>query len=467
MAGKRTRAAAYLMTLALCAAFLWPVKADANSAQRYWYGMDSYGAIVVGEDCPVTVAGERLTLNVPDFPQYYYDTAEELASYKSAVTAEYTFENPSELDAVMTVVFPFGTMPDYASIWDSTMKDVPYDNYSITADGEELQKKLRHTFTDSGYSGHDTDVDSRIASLMDEKKSDGPLRPDAPVRIIYYDYENIALNKGTLSDNYFVETSISGLNREKTAIICRYVNYNGEDIEGIIDEGGQIQLIVVGEPLEKTPVFEVYKDWKSLVPIGTLSATPAKIPDWGEAEPDMKTFDDFMMWRYDEDGAISETDYYNICFDYMMNYSSDSRILDAVAPDLYYNYYNILCWYEYELTVPAKGRVVNSVTAPLYPTIDGSWDPDKYMYTYLLSPATKWADFGTFEAEILTPYYISGSTLDFEKTATGYRYTSDGLPDGELEFILCASEHPKAERRYGCLTSCALLAAYTCSSCLS
>lgn len=82
-------------------------------------------------------------------------------------------------------------------------------------------------------------------------------------------------------------------------------------------------------------------------------------------------------------------------------------------------------------------------TAPIYPEINGSYNPAIYTYTYLLSPASTWASFGELEIIINTPFYITENSLDgFTKTETGYTLKRNGLPEGELEFVLCSSENP-------------------------
>ena len=103
-------------------------------------------------------------------------------------------------------------------------------------------------------------------------------------------------------------------------------------------------------------------------------------------------------------------------------------------------------WYEYEITLEPGQRIVNSVTAPIYPSIDLDYDPDIYGYTYLLSPAKTWKSFGKLDIVVNTPYYITESSLDgFEKTETGYKANFDGLPNGELNFVLSTAENPEPE----------------------
>lgn len=87
--------------------------------------------------------------------------------------------------------------------------------------------------------------------------------------------------------------------------------------------------------------------------------------------------------------------------------------------------------------------MVNTVTAPLYPDIHKGWDPAIYTYQYLLSPAKGWADFGSLDIVVKTPYYMTQCNLDgFEKTAEGYTLHLEGLPDKELEFVLCYEQDP-------------------------
>ena len=66
---KRTFAV-LLTVLMLATSFVVP--AYANSAQTHWRGVDSTGAVVVGEDCPIEVTKEVLTFDISEFPDNYY-----------------------------------------------------------------------------------------------------------------------------------------------------------------------------------------------------------------------------------------------------------------------------------------------------------------------------------------------------------------------------------------------------------
>ena len=101
-------------------------------------------------------------------------------------------------------------------------------------------------------------------------------------------------------------------------------------------------------------------------------------------------------------------------------------------------------WYEYTLTLEPGQTLKNAVTAPLYPAIDAGYTPSLYAYTYLLSPAKTWAQFGELEVVVKTPYYMTECGIDgFTKTDGRYALTLPGLPEGELTFTLSESENPQ------------------------
>ena len=72
----------------------------------------------------------------------------------------------------------------------------------------------------------------------------------------------------------------------------------------------------------------------------------------------------------------------------------------------------------------------------MYPEISAWNRPITYEYTYLLSPASNWASFGTLDIVINTPYEMVSSNLgEFTKTDSGYRLVRDGLPTKNGEVV--------------------------------
>ncbi len=153
------------------------------------------------------------------------------------------------------------------------------------------------------------------------------------------------------------------------------------------------------------------------------------------------TFKELALSGYSkEDCEISETDWYNAYVRMLCkNEWNDSGIVrNKNASELSRQ---LMRWYEYMITLTPGQSIVNKVEVPMYPVIDAGYEPTVYGYTYLLSPAKTWKAFGDLEIVINTPYYlIDGKNSSFEKTASGYKMTLDGLPDGELRFKLSTEE---------------------------
>ena len=98
------------------------------------------------------------------------------------------------------------------------------------------------------------------------------------------------------------------------------------------------------------------------------------------------------------------------------------------------------CWYEYELTVPANGTLVHTVSQPVFPDMLG--EPcTLWAFEYGLSTDTCWADFGSLTIHIDTDYILESSSFTFTKREGGYTYTHDGLPMGDLSFTLAETEN--------------------------
>ncbi len=107
-------------------------------------------------------------------------------------------------------------------------------------------------------------------------------------------------------------------------------------------------------------------------------------------------------------------------------------------------------WFAYEITLEPGQRIVNTVTAPIYPSVYTNYEPQKYEYYYHPAPDYPWSHFGTMEVVINTPFHLLSdhSFEKVEKTETGYKASvyQDRLnnhPAEYLHFELCASENPE------------------------
>lgn len=444
---KSVKAFCILMT-AVVMLPLFGFAASGNSAQTQWTGTTASGVTVVEEDCPLVVERELLTFDVSAFPsKEYYEDGERAgaaaAAYaaKAKVTAEYTFFNPALYDVTATLAFPFGKMPDY------------YDGangvggaWGASIDGEAAATRLRHTYAGDRYRN---DVD--LPRLVNGYKTDPFFTPDLPVTFFSYVYVSdkqdgwdevgytVYKDPGTrfscpwnsiddLGDRYAFSAALYARSSDRTLDFVFF----GKAPEGIDFEG----------------LHE-----------GEMRRLPEKTR--------MLTLRELAFENYDPTCGVPDSDWYNAFVDGLLEDEKRDPCRYGVERDLRSE---LLSWYEYEMTVPAGGRVVNSVTAPLFPTIDGDYDPPVFSYEYLLSPAATWADFGELEVVLNTPFYridgnfgalsAAGEPAVVKKTEGGFSCTYKGLPKGELTFRLSSDPSPRDVSRANFVKTVLLLALY-------
>ncbi len=447
-----------IICLFICTLFistLLPITANANSAQTQWRGVDSTGAMTVGENCPIEVTKEVLTFDISEFPANYYREKEDYLAYTGKVSAEYTFYNPTDLTVTATLAFPFGKRPDYASIYDeesqSYITNVDTEKYDITVNGEAVEKNIRYTLE----SDLQFDLENDLPKLRDNYVSDSFFSPDMTVtKYTYivggenkegqidetkYRAANAAFDWDGGDGNtkiYFPDQSGFHLQKDGDARLTSWA-----------ENGDVLTVYAIGQPLSTPLVWKCYedggvKDREEIDGIVSLTNT------------ETMTLEDLALENWRESTGVTKVDWYNAvidAFNYDIKGNSEYNyislnIVSSLSTEVFMG--ALMRWYEYEITIAPKESIVNRVTAPIYPAIDMSYDPDIYSYTYLLSPASTWASFGEIEIIVNTPYYITDNTIDgFVKTDNGYTYRQNGLPSGELEFTLCTSENPIAPQR--------------------
>lgn len=413
-------------TLTMCAiSFDIPHVAHANSAQHRFRGVDAMGTVMRGES-PIVVEHEQLTFDLATFPSV--GKADEFASYDGKVTAEYTFYNPSEYTVTATLLFPFGRLPEYYFGWDYLPDDT--DRYDITVNGERVEKHIRYTLC----MYDEFNVNEQLSSIGDDYADDDFFSPDMPVT--RYDF------------------TMSGVDVEKYHAACASFSYAVDGRKLVfpgnmgmkqeigtcttgtwIDkaDGEQKTVYVIGAPFDEFPKWTFYKtgEWNDNDVIDgnvTLNST------------ETFTLEEFVLADRDEASPISKTDWYNAAVA-LLNLEGQPAYTSCFK-DVFDSM--LIRWYEYDITIQPDERLVNTVTAPIYPLINSDYDPPKYEYTYLLSPASTWKSFGSINIVINTPAYLLESTPEgFTQTDGGYTLSLDGLPDSELTFTLCASTDPQ------------------------
>ena len=418
--GVTISAALALCMISAAGTFLAPaLTASANSAPAYWWGATGTGVFVTDENCPVEVMKEKLTLKIPHLPEAHYSTRQEFEEYRASVTAEYTFYNPEDYEIEMELAFPFGTRPEYLYKGDEAGYFDDAARYQITADGDAIEREVRYTYQPYAYS---FDAGS-MYDLRNEKVSDGFYKPE--INMQEYSF-SVTPDEET---EFLIAVELA-YNPVKTRILCN------RSRDWLL-KNGNLWLVFSYRENAKLPSFHALGDAPHVLQTKAIETKSLREEEWKEVrvktikveEGASTTFGAHVEdVRLENFSQVSEVDYYNCVVDSLETQGVTSvgfvSASCTLVPDA------LMRWYTYKLAIPAQSTLVNCVTAPLYPTINGR----RCEYRYLLSPALRWADFDELEIYINTPYEISDASLDFQKTADGYYMRRKGLPLGELTF---------------------------------
>lgn len=392
--------------------------ADANSVQRYFEGIDSSGAIVTMENCPIVVDKEDLDFYV----EYTDDTPSRDDIYYAArfgyVTATYTFRNPSENTINMDVVFPYGYAPKNDKIVEKEC--------SVKVDGEDVAWKKRYTLKE--YYRFNAVDDMQL--IKDGFDQDEYFYTDKKVyKYVYSVNDNV---NGRKLEFQFASSS-------DRKIVTDYYSYSGSSTLYVDTVGKQeLTFYVIGEDLDLAACEETVINEQKGGHLTLVSRTE-------------QTFGDELAFiNRPKDSDISDVDWYNALsskFDYVRNVTVFSpQYLTVLGIDGYNGGYELFRWCQYTLSIAPGQSVVNAVTVPLFPSVDVHYDPDVYEFTYYLSPATTWAGFKDLTVNIHTNgYVLKYKDKGFEKVDGKYTYHTDTLPSGELTFKVCKEEKPTTQ----------------------
>lgn len=392
--------------------------ADANSAQRYFEGIDSTGALVTMENCPIVVEKEDLDFYIeysddaPSRDDIYY------AARFGYVTATYTFRNPSENTINMDVVFPYGYAPKNDKILEKEC--------SVKVDGEDVAWKKRYTLKE--YYRFNAVDDMQL--IKDGFDQDEYFYTDKKVyKYVYSVNDNV---NGRKLEFQFASSS-------DRKIVTDYYSYSGSSTLYVDTVGKQeLTFYVIGEDLDLAACEETVINEQKGGHLTLVSRTE-------------QTFGDELAFiNRPKDSDISDVDWYNALsskFDYVRNVTVFSpQYLTVLGIDGYNGGYELFRWCQYTLSIAPGQSVVNAVTVPLFPSVDVHYDPDVYEFTYYLSPATTWAGFKDLTVNIHTNgYVLKYQDKGFEKVDGKYTYHTDTLPSGELTFKICKEEKPTTQ----------------------
>ena len=447
---KKTGAACVLAVLFIAGTMGATGQITAHAERHLWAGTIGAGPIPIGEECPVKVEHEQLTLNIPALPQYSYSSQEEFEQYSASVTAEYTFYNPTDTDVEMSLAVPLGVVPDYAYAGHVAAQAgrAYFDDaarYSVTAEGETVKCKLRHTNRQKSFAADD------VYSISDEKREHELFAPELPTTRYTY---KVNFPRGATRG---LPELVFNFDAARTRMLCWLSRTATLDDDGNVHlyvnldkESPMIDITVVGDTPELLSIT-VREDISGV--FDERNDTIIKGATVRELSKEEMTFGEYVEAARLE--GVSEVDFYNCYMDWLSE-SADKwsfgrlGIYDTVPERMTLN--GFMRWYTYSLKIPAGERLTNTVTVPLYPEID----EQRCRYEYLLAPAQRWKNFGTLDIIINTDLEILNPSLDFTKTEGGYSLHIERLPQCELSFSI-AGEYEYPRRRRGGLSGGVLL----------
>lgn len=402
----------FIAIITIATVLVFPERvADANSVQRYFEGIDSSGAIVTMENCPVVVDKEDL-----DFYIYYQDKSNSQGQYEQfgSVCATYTFRNPSENTINMDVVFPYGYKDENKS---------DKDDCSVSVDGAQIAWRTRYTHIDY----YPFDIERDLSSLSDDFVQDSFFATTQKV----YKY------------TYSVSDTAQGLdltfeydrNWERKVVCDFHSQREGNKQQIVMSTAGKSQLVfyVVGEDLDIAAC--------DVTVIGGQKGGHLSLVSRQE-----QTFGDELAYVNRPAGSdVLDIDWYNALANTLKSLRDRTVINPLEFVISRYPEFSLFRWCQYTLSIAPGQTVVNSVTVPLFPARNERYIPAVYEFIYYLSPATTWAGFKDLTVNIHTDgYLLNYAKKGFAKTDGGYTYHSDKLPDGELTFKICSEETQKS-----------------------
>lgn len=429
----KTKALIATITLILMMPFLIVPASALTIPNYYWPGSPtSDGVLLEGEN--IIMEKQTVRFDIVDLPSHDDDI--KIYGYKSRVNVEYNFYNPTDSDAVIRMAFPVGRAPHYDYI---KPDGFDADKYTVTVNGETVDAALRCGY-DPEYEYNPTED---VKYILNEYLDDGVVSPD--MKVTKYTFKSMDIEKSYAYAAFDV-------NEDELSGSCIYVDpyTNGWTLKDgstrinfYVSSGKVITLYVFGEDLSDMPEWKFYKD--------------AGVSDGEEVGGKMElvstettTLLDFASGKYDESLGISELDWFNMVateLTKMMSRGVAFTRLEGMNTD-YENYGVRILFYEF--AVGAGERAVNTLSCPIYPTIDTKYEPDVFTYNHLLAARGVLAT-GEAEITVNTPYYVIDGNGEIEKTEGGYKISfkrnrAHNYDFQDLSFVLSESEHPGEQK---------------------
>ena len=399
----------------------------ANSAPSYWKAFPYSDVLIVEEDSPITVDREHLTF---DFSGTY-----DHGDYQSPVgkvLAEYQMENPGDGTLSVQMAFPFA----------ANLSNLSTSDIAVRADGTAVPYEIfidPERINDTVYPGESFHYD--YGSVGDISNREWALPGfDLDSRAKLYRF---AVSGGE-EDRLSLEVRFNADSRQTLLIGDGFngASYSPEDgykLHYRIRDNTAPEIIALG----REPEFS----WEVLTDEGKTAETDRyQLEIFQDSVKPKEYLLNVLSENLKEEtaAAIADTQLLNPCLYEIWKENRDAgyAMISEVLPAAFSDRIFTLV---YQVEFPPESSRSISVG---YLT-EGSMDrretlSPKYSYTYLLSPAKNWADFGSLDIEIITPrtapYVIESSPALAKDGENRYSGHFDGLPESELTFTLYENE---------------------------
>ena len=374
--------------------------AQAGAAPMYADGIAASEIVLLNDTTQVEVEKEKLTFHAEKLPEPYAGV-----KCEGTLRAEYTLYNPSAEDETLRLALPLGSTNNYYYDYDG---DGAHGEYTVTMNGEPVETKLRHSYLFE----YETPTAENLTGAPEMLKADTPV----------YEYSFTATKPTEYDDKDMVLCAEVYYDRQSTLLL-------GSDIRNAYPKNGnEIITFWLGDSA-KSYSFYLAGEAGTLLSVylastdGEVELTNAEVSFVGG----VSTFADYAGEPpYKE---VSVEDWQRIIAVWAVDRQYDDRPL-----------YELLYRFsEYEITVPAGGRVTHAVQTPLIPSVQSA----KCLYSYDFGAARSWADFHSLEVEIYAESAPSESSLNLVAGEGVYTHERSTLPMNALRFSLGEYEETK------------------------
>lgn len=430
---QRMKAIIATLTLCLMLPFMMiPASAMTPSPSKVKYGTQTSGLFGMTEGHKIAVENQTITFDIHDLPSFDYGSTEEFNSYNARVTTEYNLINHTYKDEMITVAVPLGTAPEYG------VGKLNTELFTASVNGEAVPCSIRHKPEPTDY------YYSEKVEFSDEYTEYAFLTPETTVTKYTYRLTN-------RTDMPYCSLIIDQSGYDGCII---YLSNNGGEWSpddgsyhvdcSMGDNETTVNLYIIGNVPSEMPSWEFWDGYNSKE---KLSGTAEVI------STEEISLTDFVFMNYDEKCGISDVDWYNATIN-EMKAVIDGNMIYAALNSYRCNFENLIYpWCVFDITIPAGERASVVFSAPIYPGIDGGYEPMMYSYSYVFSPEKYWAGYGHTDVIINTPYYLINDREGFTKTDSGYSLYIESLTtkideyssvtDSAVSFDLSESENPE------------------------